>query len=65
MGVSFQKDIKRTLKNMYNDVLDMYIEDLQKNPAISEKELREKKKDIKEWKAEFSDLINFLNVGRG
>lgn len=65
MGVSFQKDIKRTLKNMYNDVLDMYIEDLQKNPAISEKELREKKKDIKEWKAEFSDLINLLNAGRG
>lgn len=65
MGVSFQKDIKRTLKNMYNDVLDMYIEDLQKNPAISEKDLREKKKDIKEWKTEFSDLINFLNVGRG
>ena len=62
MGISFQRELKNNIKTMYNDILDLYLEESKQNPSLSKVELLERTKDVKEWKKEFRDMINDLHV---
>ena len=59
MGVSYKTVRRNMLKTMYGDIIDAYLEELQKNTKDKEA-IAEKKRDAKAWKEEFSELIKDL-----
>lgn len=60
MPISFKSERKKTLKQMYNDICDAYVDELKKNHQMSKNEKDEMKKDAEEWKTEFCIMINDL-----
>lgn len=60
MPISFKSERKKTLKQMYNDICDSYVDEIAKNQHLSKNEKEEMKKDADEWKIEFCLMLNDL-----
>lgn len=60
MPISFKSERKKTLKMMYGDVVDAYVDEVIKNQSLSKVEAAEKKEEAEEWKIEFKEMLKDL-----
>lgn len=60
MPISFKSERKKTLKMMYGDIVDAYVDEVIKNNNLTGEERQEKKEEATEWKIEFKELLKDL-----
>lgn len=60
MPISFKSERKKTLKTMYGDVVDAYVDEVIKHNNLTSEERQQKKEEAAEWKIEFKEMLKDL-----
>lgn len=60
MPISFKSERKKTLKMMYGDVVDAYMDEVIKHSNLTSEEKQQKREEAAEWKIEFKEMLKDL-----
>ena len=60
MPITFKSERRKVLKMMYNDMVDAYVAEIEKNNNLTKEEREELIEDANVWKIEYREMIEAL-----